>query len=121
MKKIFQEKMQQDVLKHLDDFIKDPNKKKQLIVTEGVDQKVLKQLIDALYDKIKAETLFLINVSDQKITYLCKSEHNDANELVKLAASLSFGSGGGKGQFAQGGTQDLSHFDEVKKELEKRL
>lgn len=114
-------KMQQDVLKHLDDFIKDPNKKKQLIVTEGVDQKVLKQLIDALYDKIKAETLFLINVSDQKITYLCKSEHNDANELVKLAASLSFGSGGGKGQFAQGGTQDLSHFDEVKKELEKRL
>lgn len=114
-------KLQEGVLKRLDDFISDATKKKQLIITEGVDQKVLKQLIDALYDKIKAETLFLINVSDSKATYLCKSEHNDAHELVKLAASLSNGSGGGKGQFAQGGTQDLSQLEMVKKELEKRL
>ncbi len=114
-------KMQQDVLKRLDDFITDSNTKKQLIVTEGVDQKVLKQLLDALYDKIKAETLFLINVTDGKATYLCKSEHENANELVKLAASLSNGSGGGKGAFAQGGTQDLSKLEEVKKELKKHL
>lgn len=114
-------KMQQDVLKRLDDFILEPDKKKQLIVTEGVDQKVLKQLIDALYDKIKAETLFLINVSEGKATYLCKSEHNDANDLIKLAASLSSGSGGGKGMFAQGGTQDLSNLEVVKKELKNRL
>lgn len=114
-------KMQQDVLKRLDDFISDSSKRKQLIVTEGVDQKVLKQLIDALYDKIKAETLFLINVTEGKATYLCKSEHNDASDLVKLAASLSNGSGGGKGQFAQGGTQDLSQLEVVKKELNKRL
>jgi alanyl-tRNA synthetase len=112
---------QQDVLKHLDDFISDPHKKRQLIKVDDVDQKVLKQLIDALYDKIKAETLFLINVTEGKATFLCKSDLNDANDLIKLAASLSHGSGGGKGQFAQGGTQDLSKLDLVIKEIEKRL
>jgi alanyl-tRNA synthetase len=40
---------------------------------------------------------------------------------VKFAASLSQGSGGGKGVFAQGGTQDLSKIDLVKKELINRL
>ena len=112
---------QQDVLKNLDDYIQDVNQKRQLIQTEGLDQKVLKQLIDALYDKIKAETLFLLNVTDGKATFLCKSELNDANELVKLAASLTSGSGGGKGQFAQGGTQDLSKLDVAVEEIKKRL
>lgn len=116
-----QQRMQQDVLKRLDDFIKDPQKKKQLIVTEDIEPKVLKQLVDALYDKIKAETLFLINITDGKATFLCKSVHEDASDLVKYAASLSQGSGGGKGVFAQGGTQDLSKIDLVKKELMKRL
>ena len=92
-----------------------------MIVTEGLDQKVLKQLIDGLYDKIKAETLFLINVSEGKLTFLCKSELNNAADLVKHAANLSSGSGGGKGNFAQGGTQDVSKLDLIKKEIEQAL
>jgi alanyl-tRNA synthetase len=119
--KAHQQRLQQDVLKRLDDFIEHPDLKKQLIYTKGIEPKVLKQLVDALYDKIKAETLFLINVTDGKATFLCKSIHDDASDLVKLAATLSHGSGGGKGVFAQGGTQDLSTLDRVKKELMKRL
>ncbi len=110
-------KNSEDVLKRLDDFISDPTAKKQVIVTEDVDQKVLKQLIDALYDKIKAETLFLINVSESKLTYLCKSAFENASDLVKHAAQISHGSGGGKGSFAQGGTQDTSTLDLVVKEM----
>lgn len=119
--KELQRRTQQDVLKRLDDFIQYPERKKQVIETEGLEPKVLKQLIDALYDKIKAETLFLINVTEGKATFLCKSIHEDAADLIKLAATLSHGSGGGKGIFAQGGTQDLSTLDAVKKELMKRL
>ncbi|HAX02930.1 MAG: alanine--tRNA ligase [Tenericutes bacterium GWC2_34_14] len=114
-------KNSESTLKRLDDFIQDPSNKKQVIVTEGLDQKVLKQLIDGLYDKIKAETLFLINVSEGKLTFLCKSELNNAADLVKHAANLSSGSGGGKGNFAQGGTQDVSKLDLIKKEIEQAL
>jgi len=114
-------KNSESTLKRLDDFIQDPSNKKQVIVTEGVDQKVLKQLIDGLYDKIKAETLFLINVSEGKLTFLCKSERNNAHDLIKKAANLSNGSGGGKGNFAQGGTQDVSKLELIKKEIEQAL
>ncbi|MDY0074333.1 MAG: alanine--tRNA ligase [Acholeplasmataceae bacterium] len=114
-------KSQEDVLKRLDEWILDVTKKKQLIVTKDLDPKVLKQLIDALYDKIKAETLMLINIGDSKATYLCKSSHDDADQLIKKATLLSNGSGGGKGQFAQGGTQQLDLVDLVIKEMSKHL
>jgi alanyl-tRNA synthetase len=94
----------EDVLKRLDDFITDDQSKKQLIITHDIDSKVIKQLMDALYDKMKLETLFLINIQEQKATYLCKSELGVANDLVKFAAKLSNGSGGGKPNLAQGGT-----------------
>jgi alanyl-tRNA synthetase len=99
----------QNVLKRLDDFITDNESKRQLIYLEGIDSKVLKQLMDALYDKIKAETLFIVNVEQEKATFLCKSSVDQANDLIKKAASLTNGSGGGKPSLAQGGTQDLTH------------
>jgi alanyl-tRNA synthetase len=112
---------QQDVLTRLDDFIKDPQSKRQVIVLEDIDSKVIKQLVDALYDKIKAETLFVINITDQKATFICKSSLENAHTLIKLACSMTQGSGGGKPNLAQGGTQDLSHIDvaidAIKKEL----
>ena len=112
---------QHDVLTRLDDFIKDSISKRQVIVLHDIDSKVIKQLVDALYDKIKAETLFVINITDQKATFICKSGLDNAHTLIKLACSLTQGSGGGKPNLAQGGTQDLSHLElaieAIKKEL----
>ena len=101
----------QNVLQNIDSFIKDPKSKKQVIVLHDVDSKVLKQLLDAIYDKIKAETLFIANIADQKVTFLCKSEMNNADQLIRLAALLTNGSGGGKPNLAQGGTSDLTNLD----------
>ena len=111
----------QNILKNIDDYITDYETKRQLIYLENIDSKVLKQLMDALYDKIKAETLFIINVEENKATFLCKSHIDQATELIKLAASISNGSGGGKPTLAQGGTQDLSRLDETMKTIKGKL
>lgn len=102
-----------NVLKRVDDFITDPTSKRQLIYLEGIDQKVLKQLMDVLYDKIKAETLFIVNVENEKATFLCKSSIDQANDLIKTAAKITGGSGGGKPNLAQGGTQNLDKIHEM--------
>lgn len=119
-KEISREK-QQNVLHRLDDFITDNTSKKQVIVIHDVDSKVLKQLMDALYDKIKAETLFIINIQDGKATFLCKSIHDDASTLIRTASAITNGSGGGKPNLAQGGTQDLTHLDEAILAIKKQL
>ena len=112
IEKDLQREKQQDVLSKIDDFIQS-NDKNQLIVVDSIDGKVLKQLMDALYDKIKADTLFIINKQDGKATFLAKSASNRANDLIKLATKLTNGSGGGKPNLAQGGTQDLSLLDQA--------
>ena len=110
---------QQDVLTRLDDFIKDAKSKRQVIVVHDIDSKVIKQLVDALYDKIKAETLFVINITEQRATFIAKSSLNNAHLLIKKACELTNGSGGGKPNLAQGGTQDLSNLDQAIEAIKK--
>ena len=112
---------EQGVLSHIDTYITDFETKKQIIKTKDLDPKVLKQLIDAIYDRIKAETIVLVNVSSEKATFLCKSSHDDASSLIRYAAELTKGSGGGKPQFAQGGTQELSLVDQMILKLKEKL
>ncbi len=100
-------KKQKDVLSDLDQFITDINNKRPVIITKDIDSKVLKQLTDALYDKIGAELVFMINLTLDKATFICKSSLDNAGEIIKTAAKLTNGSGGGRGNMAQGGTQDL--------------
>ncbi|BCR35626.1 alanine--tRNA ligase [Mariniplasma anaerobium] len=116
LEKEIQLQKQKDVLSDLDQFITDPSNKRPVIIVKNIDNKVLKQLTDALYDKIDAETIFMINLTDDKATYICKSSLDNANIIIKQAAQLSNGSGGGRGNMAQGGTQDL---DKVEAMIEK--
>jgi alanyl-tRNA synthetase len=121
LEKELQLKKQQDVLSNLDAFIKDPNDKRPVIVTHDVDAKVLKQLTDALFDKIKAEVLLMINITPEKATFICKSNLDNANVIIKEATRLTNGSGGGRGQMAQGGTQELDQVDEMIKKVKEML
>jgi alanyl-tRNA synthetase len=109
-KDILREK-QADVLSRIDDFITDYESKRQVIKVQEIDMKVAKQLLDAIFDKLKAETVMLVNVTGDKASFICKSTGPDAGMLVKKAASLTNGSGGGRPGFAQGGTQDVSKVD----------
>jgi alanyl-tRNA synthetase len=121
LEKEIQLKKQNDVLSHLDDFIEDPLNKRPIIVVKNIDNKVLKQLTDALYDKIDAETIFMINLTDEKATFICKSSLDNANTMIKQAAQLTNGSGGGRGNMAQGGTQDLDKVDQMIEKIKDML
>lgn len=112
---------QRDVLKDIDRLIEDRRSRRQVIVTREIDPKVLKQVVDAIYDRIDAEVLFLANVRDDRATFICKSSLGNAAELIKKAAELTNGSGGGRGHFAQGGTQDLSDFADAMQEINEYL
>ncbi len=111
---------QKDAIANVNDFI-DPSKTNQVVITQNLDNKVLKQLLDVIFDKVKGDTIFLINKGESKVSFLCKSTKDRASELVKLAASLSNGSGGGRPNMAQGGTQDLDKIDEMVKVIEDQL
>lgn len=121
VEKEIQLKKQKDVLSNLDDFIKDPSDKRPIIITHDVDSKVLKQLTDALHDKIKAELVFVINLTDEKATFICKSDLDNAHVIIKEAARLTNGSGGGRGQMAQGGTQELDKIDYMINKIKEML
>lgn len=112
---------QESVLKNIDSYIEDFENKKQVILTNDLENKVLKQLIDAIYDKIKADTIFLINESDNKLSYLCKSKNNNARDLIQLANKITNGQGGGRPDFAQGGSQDVSNKKTLVKEIRDSL
>ena len=91
-------------------------------VVEGYDNNVLKQLADALLNKLAKGVVFLANICDGKIVFVCKqNDKYNAGSLVKIAAVITGGNGGGKPDIAQAGGKDVSKLDEaieaVKKEL----
>ena len=92
------------------------------VIKTNIDPKVLKQATDMIYDKINAEVLFIVNVYLDKVTFICKSNGMiNAGNLVKTAATLSKGSGGGKDTMAQGGTPNIHLVDDVILEIGKLL
>ena len=91
-------------------------------VVNNYDNGVLKQLADALLNKLGKGVVFLANVCGDKIVFVCKqNDKYNAGNLVKIAAVITGGNGGGKPDIAQAGGKDVSKLEEailaVKKEL----
>ncbi len=57
---------------------------------------------------MKVDAVVLINILADKANYLVKSKIVDAKALLQALTKETSGNGGGKPDFAQGGTQDLS-------------
>ena len=91
-------------------------------VVNDYENGVLKQIADALLNKMGKGVVFLANVSGGKIVFVCKQNSTyNAGSLVKLAAVITGGNGGGKPDIAQAGGKDISKLEEaiaaVKKEV----
>ena len=91
-------------------------------VVNNYDNGVLKQLADALLNKLGKGVVFLANVCGDKIVFVCKqNDKYNAGNLVKIAAVITGGNGGGKPDIAQAGGKDVTKLEEailaVKKEL----
>jgi alanyl-tRNA synthetase len=106
--------LEKDVLSYVDLEALDKSHKIQWIQVDNVPKKVLKSLVDQVFDGLKPNVLIIINIEADKASYLVKSNQNDANEWVKKLNTLLNGSGGGRPNFAQGGTTHIHLIDEAK-------
>ena len=88
--------------------------------TDNLETENLKDLVDRLSDHLGDSVILLGNVKDDKIVFVCKNKTNklQAGMLVKEAAVMTKGGGGGRPDFAQAGGRDVSMLDSA---LEKVL
>ena len=122
LSKEFNELNNKNAISDLSSFDQYINEDTLIAVVNDYDNAVLKQVADALLNKLGKGVVFLANVSGGKIVFVCKQNSTyNAGALVKLAAVITGGNGGGKPDIAQAGGKDVTKLDEaiaaVKKEV----
>ena len=111
----------------LDDFLNDVKEVKGVKVlitkTNNLETDVLKDLSDRLGDKLGDCVVFIANVLESKVVFVCKNKTKvlAAGNLVKLAASITLGGGGGRPDFAQAGGKDITKVDEALEAITKAI
>ena len=83
---------------------------------DNVNNDVLKDIIDKVSAELGKCVIFFADViNNEKIIFVAKSKENAANcgMLVKNAAIITGGNGGGRPDFAQAGGKDVSKLDEA--------
>lgn len=106
--KTFEQNEVDRIIKQADKWIPEQIHKTTYIVTHDLSNLSLKPLIDVLYDKIKTEVVVLVNIAENKASFLAKTKDKHAGQIIKELAEKTGGKGGGKADFAQGGTQDIN-------------
>lgn len=83
---------------------------------ENIEINTLKDLIDKVAEKITKGVIFVADIIDnQKIIFVAKSKNTNysCGNLVKEAAILTGGNGGGRPDFAQAGGRDITKVDDA--------
>jgi alanyl-tRNA synthetase len=82
---------------------------------ENVEVNILKDLVDNLTANVDKMLVFVADKMNGKIVFVCKAKNVpfNAGQLVKEAAIITGGNGGGRPDFAQAGGRDLSKIDEA--------
>jgi len=123
LEKEYNRKKEENALKGSKDFLANVENGILIDTVENMDVKVLKQLVDNLAVQMGEGTIFISTVSEDKLAFVCKTTNPDVNagDLVKGAAVICGGNGGGRKDFAQAGGKDISKLEDalayVKKEL----
>ncbi|MFA5005987.1 MAG: alanine--tRNA ligase [Candidatus Izemoplasmatales bacterium] len=81
---------------------------------DGLDMNTLKQFVDNLAAQATG-LVFVASVRDGKVAFVAKSKslRFHAGQLVKTAAAICDGNGGGRPDFAQAGGKDVAKTDEA--------
>lgn len=100
-------------LQKVSDFSKDTYGNIIISVVNQVNPSVLKQLSDDLILKLDQGFVFLATIVGDKVVFVAKSNHPsiDAGKIVREAAQICEGSGGGRKDFAQAGGKNIDHLD----------
>ena len=90
-----------------------------LIKDNSLTSSNIKNFAETLKNKVKDSVVFISSNTENKLTFACALSKTavdkglNAGKLIKLAASLSEGNGGGRNDLAQGGGKDVSKEDLV--------
>ena len=81
----------------------------------GLTMAQLKQLVDNIAVRVPNGLVFVASVTDDKVMFLAKSLSKSfhCGELVKAAAILCGGNGGGRPDYAQAGGKSIENVDEA--------
>jgi alanyl-tRNA synthetase len=97
------------------------------VVLEGTDVKGLRKMSDDLKEKIKSVVVLIISKYGDKVSFIVSVTSDyvkdgiNAGNIAKTFALDINGSGGGKPDFAQGGSKDISKLDKVIKNVEQYI
>jgi len=107
---------------------KDVNGMKFLALSiDDAEVQVLRDISDKLKERLKSAVVFIASKNGDKASFIVSATPDyvakgvNAGKIAKAFAADIGGSGGGKPDFAQGGTKDLSKIDAVIKNVEKYL
>ena len=109
----YQNKKSQNALKSLDEYKKLIDKNAIITTTTVTDSNLLKDMAQALLNDNKLDLVMLVSVTD-KVTFVCATSTKfNAGQVVKSAAQITGGNGGGKPNLAQAGGKDASKVSEA--------
>ncbi len=102
-------------LESVQDFTEYTYGNKIIAKVEGVVGNALKQLADDEASKLENGFVLLASEMPNKVVFVCKSNDPtlNAGQMVKVAAQVCGGNGGGRPDFAQAGGKDPSKIDEA--------
>jgi alanyl-tRNA synthetase len=108
-KRLKQEKVKNEII-DLSEFIFED---KLIAKLTNVSSEVLKQVADDEIAKDGINFIFLASIVNEKVVFVAKSldKSLNAGQLVKTAAQICGGNGGGRPDFAQAGGKDVNKVD----------
>ena len=90
---------------------------------ENLEMNELKTIVDELINKLGKGIVFFANIKDKSVNFICKCNGVDskAGLIVKKAAEMSDGRGGGSSTFAQGGSSNVKNINEILKAVKESI
>ncbi len=108
LEKEYTNKKSQSALSDLNRFDDLIENQKLFIQMEAMDSTLLKDMACALRNNKNLDVVFIASVGEDKVTFVCATKTLDASLLVKEAAKICQGGGGGKKDLAQAGGKDIT-------------
>ncbi|OEG70915.1 hypothetical protein ATZ36_00530 [Candidatus Endomicrobiellum trichonymphae] len=97
------------------------------VITDKADVKALRNISDQLKEKLKSAVLLIVSKNEDRASFIlsatadCVQKGINAGKFAKAFAASINGSGGGKPDFAQGGSKDLSNLSDAIKNAHKYI
>ncbi len=115
LEKQIEEKTKAASLKSLDDYLAQKDAQGNIVIkTQDYPMETVKTLADRLMEHTQKGVVFIANTLNDKLIFIAKSKSDvHAGKLVKEAAQIAGGGGGGRPDFAQAGGKHIDKIDDV--------